>query len=124
MQCCTVHGIKVLDSNGDGSYTDVISGLYWVLRNAQRPAVASMSLSGPTSLGINQAIEELYQSGILTIAAAGNENVDACTKSPGSSPHAVTVGASDLSSSNQDIRSDFRLDFDKKGHFFRERNFC
>ena len=114
MQCCTVHGIKVLDSNGDGSYTDVISGLYWVLRNAQRPAVASMSLSGPTSLGINQAIEELYQSGILTIAAAGNENVDACTKSPGSSPHAVTVGASDLSSSNQDIRSDFRLDFEAR----------
>ena len=45
--------------HGDGSYTDVISGLFWVLRNAQRPAVASMSLSGPTSLGINNAIQEL-----------------------------------------------------------------
>lgn len=72
-KCCVVHGIKCLDSNGDGSYTDVISGLYWVQRNVQRPAVASMSLSGPTSLGINQAIEELYNGGILTIAAAGNE---------------------------------------------------
>ncbi|QDZ24953.1 serine proteinase [Chloropicon primus] len=106
-KCCIVHGIKCLDGNGDGSYTDVISGLYWVQRNAVRPAVASMSLSGPTSLGINQAIQELYDDGILTIAAAGNERTDACTKSPGSSPYAVTVGASDLSASNQDIMSDF-----------------
>ena len=106
-KCCVVHGVKCLDHNGDGSYTDVISGLFWVLRNAQRPAVASMSLSGPTSLGINNAIQELYAAGILTIAAAGNENTDACTKSPGSSPVALTVGASDLSSSNEDVRSGF-----------------
>ena len=106
-KCCTVHGVKCLDENGDGSYTEVVAGLYWVLRNAVRPAVASLSLSGPTSEAINQAIYELYQNGILTIAAAGNEAVDACTRSPGSSPYAVTVGSSDRNNRNEDIRSGF-----------------
>jgi subtilisin family serine protease len=106
-KCCKVHGIKCLDANGDGSYTDVVSALYWVLNNAQKPAIASLSLSGPTSQAINSVIHELYLNNILTIAAAGNENIDACTRSPGSSSYAVTVGASDRGEGNQDIRSGF-----------------
>ena len=96
-----------MDANGDGSYTDVVSALYWVLNNAQKPAIASLSLSGPTSQAINSVIHELYLNNILTVAAAGNENIDACTRSPGSSSYAVTVGASDRGEGNQDIRSGF-----------------
>ena len=106
-KCCTVHSVKCLDAQGDGSYTDVIAGLMWVLRNVERPAVVTMSLSGPTSQAINQVIRQLYDANIVTIAAAGNENVNACDRSPGSSRDAVTVGSSERRGSGGDARSDF-----------------
>jgi len=65
----------------------------WVASNAQKPAVASMSLGGPKSTAENYAVRTMNQAGITVVVAAGNENTDACTKSPASAANAITVGS-------------------------------
>ena len=56
----------------------------WVATNALSPAIASMSLGGGFSNAVNEAVNRLYTAGIVVSVAAGNENGDACGKSPAS----------------------------------------
>ncbi len=52
----TLHSIRVLDCNGNGSTSDVIAGINWMLANKSLPAVANMSLSGALSQALNDAV--------------------------------------------------------------------
>jgi subtilisin family serine protease len=72
------------------------------LANKYPSAVVSMSLGGPRSASLNDAVEDLAAAGIVSIVAAGNNRgADACTQSPASAPSAITVG----SSTNQVLRT-------------------
>jgi len=76
-------GVKVLGCSGSGSYSGVIAGVDWVA--AQKPGtpkVANMSLGGPRSTALETAIKNAASGGTFFALAAGNETVDACTKSP------------------------------------------
>ena len=86
--------VKVLDCAGSGTYFSVLGGIDWVAANKQAPAVANLSLGGDYSAAINQAVANAVASGIAMVVAAGNEAVDACTRSPSAEPSAITVGAS------------------------------
>lgn len=55
-----------------------------------------MSLGGPPSPAFNAAVASAFNSGILSIVAAGNDGLDASTTSPASAPEAITVGAVDI----------------------------
>lgn len=55
----------------------------------------NMSLGGGFSRAINDAINAITNAGIVAVVAAGNENVDTATTSPGSAAAAITVGAID-----------------------------
>ncbi|WP_296696937.1 S8 family serine peptidase [Thiocapsa sp. UBA6158] len=85
--------VKVLDCNGSGLTSGVISGVDWVIANKQLPAVANMSLGGSYSASLNLAVKRAIDSGITVVAAAGNDNENACSGSPASTPEALTVGA-------------------------------
>ncbi|NBO98913.1 MAG: S8 family peptidase [Proteobacteria bacterium] len=93
--------VKVLDCNGSGSLSGVIRGIDYVARNARgKPNVKSiinMSLGGGYSRALNKAVDDAVKSScdLYIVAAAGNENMDACTGSPSSAEHAFTVMASD-----------------------------
>ncbi|PUB31934.1 subtilisin-like proprotein convertase family protein [Promicromonospora sp. AC04] len=89
-------GVRVLDCAGDGTSEDVIAGLDWVTAHHQpgEPAVANVSLGGGFSQAVNDAVSASIADGITYAVAAGNEtSADACTRSPASTPAALTVGA-------------------------------
>jgi subtilisin family serine protease len=98
----TVHGVaknvsvvavRVLNCQGTGSYAAVIAGVDWVAQNHPPLSVANMSLSGPGSASLNQAVAGAVAGGVVFTVAAGNRSDDACGYSPGSEPTAITVGA-------------------------------
>ncbi|QUC55557.1 S8 family peptidase [Streptomyces sp. A2-16] len=89
---------KVLDDNGEGSDSSVIAGLEWAA--GQGAKVANLSLGQEDTPGedpVEAAVNALSKStGMLTVAAAGNEGPDAGTVgSPGAAESALTVGAVD-----------------------------
>ncbi|MET9786640.1 S8 family peptidase [Streptomyces canus] len=89
---------KVLDDSGEGSDSSVIAGLEWAA--GQGAKVANLSLGQEDTPGedpVEAAVNALSKStGMLTVAAAGNEGPDAGTVgSPGAAESALTVGAVD-----------------------------
>ena len=88
-----LHAVRVLNCAGSGSNAGVIAGVDWLANNKQLPAVANMSLGGSKSEALDSAVERAIASGITFVVAAGNENQNACSRSPARSPNAITVGA-------------------------------
>ena len=92
--------VRVLDCNGWGSISDVISGINWIIGQYQisgGPAVANLSLTAYDSASLDTAVSNALQAGITFTVAAGNEQTDACWISPARVSHVITVGASDSS---------------------------
>jgi subtilisin family serine protease len=54
----------------------------WERKNAQKPAVANMSLGGGRSRSLNAAVRNSAASGVFYSLAAGNEGRSACKLSP------------------------------------------
>jgi subtilisin family serine protease len=100
----TLHPVRVLDCQGNGTDATVISGVDWVTANRQLPAVANMSLGGGASAALDTSIQNLINSGVTTAVAAGNEySANACNSSPARVAAAITVG----STTSTDAKSDF-----------------
>ncbi|RKS05605.1 subtilisin family serine protease [Nocardiopsis sp. Huas11] len=87
-------GVKVLGDDGSGSYDDVVAGVEWVAENAGPGAVANMSLGGPASPTVDEAVNALSASGVFVAVAAGNEGQDTGNTSPGGAEGVVAVAAS------------------------------
>jgi len=88
-----LYSVRVLDCNGNGTDAQVIAGLDWIAANRVIPAVANLSASGTFSQAMNDAVQRVIDAGVTFTTAAGNNNLDACNYSPGSSPNAINVGA-------------------------------
>jgi len=105
--------VKVLDCDGSGSNSGVISGVNWVAqqaKNSKRPSVANMSLGGGYSAALNQAVASAISSGVTFAVAAGNDNKDACSYSPASVASSISVGATTVDSkvgAADDLRATF-----------------
>ena len=85
----------------DGSRSTIIKGIDWVTANAKKPAVANMSISGPASTSLEDAVRNSVEKGdVLYSVAAGNEGRNACNYSPagaGTNNGIVTVAATNKS---------------------------
>lgn len=101
--------VKVLDCEGRGSTTSVISGIDFAFKRHQEEnrnsggktrSVISMSLGGGYSLALNRAVQAtLKDPNFFFSAAAGNENSDACKTSPAGVKEIFTVMASGIDDS-------------------------
>ena len=91
----SLHGVRVLTCAGIGLNSDVIAGVDWVTANHASPAVANMSLGGGKSAALDQAVTNLWNSGVFLAVAAGNDNADACNASPAGASGVFTVAASE-----------------------------
>ena len=94
--------VRVLDCSGSGYWSWVIAGINHVTANAQRPAVANMSLGGGVSSSVDQAVANSIASGVQYSIAAGNGNrggkqQDACDSSPARVAEAMTISATNSS---------------------------
>jgi serine protease len=103
----TLVSVRVLDCGGSGSWSTVIAGLEWIMANGVRPAVVNMSLSGLTSEAVNTAVENVVAAGIVVVVAAGNDDRDACGRSPAGAQSVITVAAT--------TRTDARAGFSNWG---------
>ncbi|MEU6098611.1 S8 family serine peptidase [Streptomyces sp. NPDC047079] len=90
---------KVLDDNGYGNESGIISGMEWA--TAEHAKVVNMSLGAPEQTDgtdpLSQAVDNLTAStGTLFVVAAGNSGPDPYTVgTPGAADSALTVGAVD-----------------------------
>jgi len=92
----TLHGVRVMQCDGNGQISSLISGINWVTSNAVRPAVANISVAAAgSSPALESALSNSIASGITYAVAAGNGNWDACNFTPARTPNALTVGASE-----------------------------
>lgn len=67
-----VFAVKVLDKNGDGYLSDILKGIDWSISNNMD--IINLSLGAPSdSLALRHAVDKAYNSGILVVAAAGND---------------------------------------------------
>ena len=103
-------GVKVLDRNGNGTISKIMKGMNWILRNQTylniRIVNISIGADDPEKYDENsdfvRKVNQLWNSGIVVIAAAGNKGPDRYSISaPGNSRRIITVGSSDLSTATQ-----------------------
>jgi subtilisin family serine protease len=90
-----LRGVRVMDCNGSGSFSQIIAGVDWVRLNRTNPAVANLSLGGGLNTTLNTAITNLSNSGVFVAVAAGNSNSNACNYSPASAAAAFTTASSE-----------------------------
>lgn len=100
-----VVSVRVLDQNGSGLYSWVIAGVDYVAANAAPGDVANMSLGGDVFEPLDTALWNAAEMGVLFSLAAGNEAIDAGTRSPArvEHPNVYTVSAVD----GQDLFASF-----------------
>ena len=95
--------VRVFGCSGGSANSTIIAGIDWVRANRVLPAVANMSLGGGASTATDNATNNLINSGVTVVVAAGNSNANACNYSPARVANAVTVG----STTSTDARSSF-----------------
>jgi hypothetical protein len=95
---CQICSVKILKGiTKTGSYSASIAGLNHIetycAANPGTRCVVNMSLGGQKHPFFNEQIEDAIAAGIVVVAAAGNDNDDACNYSPASATSAIAVGA-------------------------------
>lgn len=93
----SVVAVRVLGNTGSGRTSDVIAGVDYVAKNGKPGDVANMSLGGPGSLALDQAVKNAAAKGVRFSIAAGNDARDAANTSPARAegPNIWTVSAID-----------------------------
>jgi serine protease AprX len=104
--------IDVMDDNGMAMTRDVIAAADWILqnKNTYNVRVANFSLHSAVANSfmfdpLDKAVERLWFSGVVVIAAAGNYGVNGQPSgvpfAPGNDPFVITVGAVDIDGSTK-----------------------
>ena len=101
---CGIIALKVLDRYGNGSQDDVLRALRWIRENRQQYRIRVVNISVGTTCNskrnharLLESVEQLWDEGVVVVAAAGNQGPrPGSITAPGSSKKVITVGSSDL----------------------------
>src|SRR5262249_39413223 len=94
--------VRVLDGLGQGSTSAMLAGLDWVLQHKSQYGIRVVNLSlghpvyeAPETDPLVQAVEGLWDAGIVVVCSAGNSGRDGhgTISSPCNSRKVITVGA-------------------------------
>ena len=120
--------VRVLGKQGVGYTSDVIAGINWAVDNRAQHGIRIINLSlghpvvEPAAVDpLCRAVERAVRAGIVVIASAGNYGQTAegvpilgGVTSPGNSPYAITVGATDTRGT-VDSRDDIIAPYSSRG---------
>ncbi|MBU6228043.1 MAG: S8 family peptidase, partial [Acidobacteria bacterium] len=90
--------VRVLNCrNAQSSSAALYPAIDWIVEHHQPgvPAIVNLNVGMPKSEAFNEAVRRLIADGLIVVAAAGNQNRDACSYSPASESSAIVVGATD-----------------------------
>lgn len=101
---CRIIAVKVLDRFGNGNTEDVLRAFQWILQNYRKFRIRIVNISVGTVYKTRydhhiliQGVEELWDQGLVVVAAAGNQGPKpGSITAPGSSRKVITVGSSDM----------------------------
>lgn len=93
----TLVAVRVLNSQGSGTFSDIIAGVNYVGQGSIPGDVANMSLGGPANSTLDNAVINVANLGVFFSLAAGNESQWAGNVSPARTNHSrvYTVSAID-----------------------------
>lgn len=101
---CDLMICKALNYKGDGNIQDVLIALDWIVHHKKQYNIRIVNLSfgmGNEEIGTEgnkliQAVEDVWDAGIIVVAAAGNKGPEyGSIAVPGCAKKIITVGASD-----------------------------
>jgi subtilisin family serine protease len=100
----TIMPVKVMDSNGQGYWSDFLEGVDWARTHGA--SIVNLSLGGPLSASqvaaFQPTFDAAYSAGVLVVAAAGNyDNSNGFY--PASFAHVISVSATN----NNDAKASF-----------------
>lgn len=119
-----VLSLQVLDSEGQGSMSDVMAALDWLLKYGKyfNIRVANLSFGKPvtesnTTDPLILAVEQVWDSGIVVAVAAGNFGREGyfSTTSPGNSRKVITVGSLTDNGTGSDYSDDYVSTYSSRG---------
>jgi len=113
--------VKVFDNEGYGYSSTIMAGLDWITANrfSYNIVVASMSIGlegGGVDTTLDQKVDTLVQSGVVTVVSAGNDYPTYSVGSPGTAAYVITVaatndenGITDYSSNGEVAKNEYGL---------------
>ena len=87
--------VRVLDAQGRGRADQIAKGIRFAV--AHGADVINMSFNfgcGREVPGVDEALREAYQQGVIAVASVGNLGSETCVAPPATSPHVIGVGGS------------------------------
>jgi len=107
----TIVPVRVLDSTGSGSMQGLLNALDWIVAdaNAQQSArnIINLSIDAAFSFALDAELKALGLANFVVVGAAGNEDSDACMRSPGGSSYVISVGSTAQATNGGDQISSF-----------------
>lgn len=100
-----IYSCKVLNSQGSGSYSNIIAAIEWAMNNNMQ--IISMSLGGSGfSQTLKDACDTAYNSGILVVASAGNSGCSGDTVGyPAKFDSVMAIAATDINDNRASFSS-------------------
>jgi len=87
--------VRVLDSAGRGRADQIAQGIRYAIGHGADVINMSFNFScGRRVPGVDEALRQAYERGVVTVASVGNVGSEGCVSAPATGPHTIGVGGS------------------------------